>query len=39
MISTIEYIQNGFAYVSWIAVGWILGAVITAVAIKSINNK
>lgn len=39
MIPTLEYIQNGFVFVSWIAIGWVLGAVITAVAIKSLNNK
>jgi hypothetical protein len=39
MIPTLDYIQNGFVFVSWFAFGWILGAVITAVAIKSINNK
>lgn len=34
-----EHIQNGFVYVSWIAAGWIIGAAITAVAIRSIKNK
>lgn len=39
MISTLEYIQNGFIFVTWIAAGWITGALITAIAIKSISNK
>lgn len=39
MISTLQYIQNGVVFVSWVALGWILGAIITAVAIKSLNNK
>jgi hypothetical protein len=34
MISTIEYIQNGFIFCSWIAIGWILGAAFTALILK-----
>lgn len=39
MILAIEHIQSGFVFVSWIAAGWVIGAAITSVAIKSINNK
>ena len=39
MIPTLQYIENGVVFVSWIALGWIFGAIITAVAIKSLNNK
>jgi hypothetical protein len=35
----IETIQNIVIYISWIAIGWIIGAVVTAVALNSIRNK
>jgi hypothetical protein len=35
----ITAIQNGFIFVSWIAIGWIIGAVVTAVALNSTRNK
>jgi hypothetical protein len=36
---TIETVQNGLIFVGWIAAGWLLGAVITAVAIITSNYK
>ena len=39
MIVIPEYIQAGVVFVSWIAAGWIAGAIITAVAIKTTNSK
>jgi hypothetical protein len=39
MISIVEYIQNGFIFVSWVAAGWLVGAAVTAYLMRSSKNK
>ena len=39
MNTVIKYMQTEVTIVGWVVIGWILGTVVTAVAIKSTCNK